>query len=111
MHTSGPARLALFNLAVRNVTSSAAERDAAAITVDLSSVLGGKHSRDVNAVDTKGATFKRMTAPGLDSTNSGTATWAGQSFENGVASGKQVIERVSGNTVTLQGSEAVLVFL
>lgn len=54
---------------------------------------------------------KRMTAPGLDSKDSSAATWAGQSFEDGTASGEEVVEGLEdGRTVTVRGSEAVLVF-
>ena len=54
---------------------------------------------------------KRMTAPGLDSKDSGAATWAGQSYENGTASGTEVIEALSQNgTVIVKRSEGVLVF-
>lgn len=104
VHTSGPARLALLNLAVRNVSSAVAEQEAVAVTVDLSDWLrmAGAGS-DIKV--------KRMTAPGLDSKDSGIVTWAGQSYENGTASGIEVIEGLSGGKVTVQGSEAVLVFL
>lgn len=94
----GPARLALLNLHVRNVSSS---QDTGAISVDL------------NAWTRKGtnAKVKRMSAPGLDSKDSDTATWAGQAFTNGTASGKEVVEQLQGGKVVVKGSEAVLVFL
>lgn len=101
--SSGPARLALLNLAVRNVTATAAEQEAAAVTVDLSHLVEGIGKGS-------SAKVKRMTAPGLDSKDSSTATWAGQSYANGVASGKEVIEGLQRGLVTLQGSEGVLVF-
>ena len=96
---SGPARLALLNLAVRNVTSTAAEQAEAAVSIDLSGLVQPH----------KNATVKRMTAPGLDSKDSSTSIWAGQSFEHGTASGEEVIEGLKGGVVTVQGSEAVLV--
>lgn len=53
---------------------------------------------------------KRMTAPGLDSKDSETATWAGQGFANGTASGEEIVEGLESGRITLKGSEAVLVF-
>lgn len=93
----GPARLALLNLAVRNVSSSA---DTGAVQVDVSAWLR------------KGvaAKVKRMTAPGLDSKDSDAVTWAGQSFTNGTASGAEVVEGLRGGKVTVKGSEGVLLF-
>ncbi|GJE88664.1 glycosyl hydrolase family 79 C-terminal beta domain-containing protein [Phanerochaete sordida] len=92
----GPARLALLNLAVRNVSSS---QDVGVAQVDLSAWTKGGQAK-----------VKRMTAPGLDSTDSDTATWAGQSYTNGTASGKEVIEQLQQGKVAVKGSEAVLVF-
>lgn len=52
-----------------------------------------------------------MTSPGVDSKDSDLATWAGQAFTNGTASGNEVLESpFEGREVTVQGSEAVLVF-
>ena len=51
-----------------------------------------------------------MTAPGADSKDSDTATWAGQAFTNGTASGREEIEGLQNGCVTVRGSEAVLVF-
>lgn len=56
------------------------------------------------------AVVKRMTSPGLDSTDAGTATWAGQSFESGEPSGEEVTEGLVNGGVTVKGSEGVLVF-
>lgn len=94
----GPARLVLLNLGVRNVSSPA---EVGQVTVDLS-----QWTKNVGKVK-----VKRMTSPGLDSKDSGLTTWAGQSFENGTASGSEVIEGLgNGGSVTLKGSEGVLVF-
>ncbi|KDQ57014.1 glycoside hydrolase family 79 protein [Jaapia argillacea MUCL 33604] len=90
-------RMAILNLSTRNVTSS---QDAGEVVVDLSEYVSGS-----------GATVKRMTAPGLDSKDSSLVTWAGQSYENGTASGMEVIETLQGGSVTVKGSEGVLVFL
>ena len=93
----GPARLALLNLAVRNVSTA---QDAGEVQVDVGAWLrGGSQAR-----------VKRMTAPGLDSKDSDTATWAGQSYTNGTASGVAVVESVVGGKISVKGSEAVLVF-
>ncbi|KAI0075812.1 hypothetical protein K474DRAFT_1663809 [Panus rudis PR-1116 ss-1] len=100
VRSSGIARLALLNLATRNVTTTEEEAAAVAITVDL------------NQYTRRGKipTVKRMSAPGLDSTDSRTALWAGQSYENGTASGTEVVESLKNATVTVQGSEGLLVF-
>ncbi|EKM58316.1 glycoside hydrolase family 79 protein [Phanerochaete carnosa HHB-10118-sp] len=96
MH-DGPARLALLNLAIRNVSTS---QSAGEVQVDLTAwTRNGTQAR-----------VKRMTAPGLDSKDSDTATWAGQSYTNGTASGDENIEQLDGGKVAIKGSEAVLVF-
>ena len=96
---SGPARLVLLNLSTRNVATSQAGSDAVAVTVDLNAyVKPGKVAQ-----------VKRMTSIGLDSTDSSAATWAGQSFENGIPSGTEVVEPLEGGKVIVQGSEGVLV--
>jgi hypothetical protein len=51
-----------------------------------------------------------MTAPGLDSKDVRAVTWAGQSYENGTASGALDVESLVDGAVTVRGSEAVLVF-
>ncbi|KAF8588092.1 glycoside hydrolase family 79 protein [Ramaria rubella] len=101
VRSTGLARLALINTAIRNETSSVAQSDAEAVTVDLSEFID--HSRSSVQV-------KRMTAPGTDSKDSDTATWAGQAFSNGTASGREQIEGLHNGQVTVGGSEAVLVF-
>ncbi|KAI0091215.1 glycoside hydrolase superfamily [Irpex rosettiformis] len=94
----GPARLVLLNLAVRNSSSST---DAGQVTVDLR-----QWTKNVGSVR-----VKRMTSAGLDSKDSRLTTWAGQSFENGTATGSEIIERLeSSGSVTVKGSEGVLVF-
>lgn len=96
----GIARVVVLNLAVRNQTASAAEQAAVAVTLDLGQYVSNG----------KAATVKRMTAPGLDSKDSTSVTWAGQSYANGTASGTKVVESLQGGNVTVQGSEGVLVF-
>ena len=98
-HT-GLARLVLINTAIRNqtITDSAAPDEA--VTVDLSEFIGRERPS---------VRVKRMTAPGADSKASDAATWAGQAFTNGTASGREDIEQLQHGRVTVQGSEAVLV--
>ncbi|KAF2152162.1 glycoside hydrolase family 79 protein [Myriangium duriaei CBS 260.36] len=66
------------------------------VTVDISSIGGT-------------AWVKRLTAPHVDEQNSTCTTWAGQSFPLGIPIGEQSIE-VANRSVTVRGSEAVLVF-
>ena len=54
---------------------------------------------------------KRLTAPFVNTGNSSLVSWAGQSFPQGEAIGKAVVEAVGeDNVVDVRGSEAVLVF-
>ena len=108
VRSAKPSRLALLNLAVRNISSTPAEQKAAAVTLDISQWVG-KHTGSADA-SSRNIKVKRMTAPGLDSKNSSTATWAGQSYENGTARGEEVVEELEGTTITLQGSETALLF-
>ena len=99
----GIARLALLNLAVRNVSTSVADAAALAATVDISPYVRNTKGKGI-------ASLKRMTSPGLDSKDVGSVLWAGQSYENGTASGSEMIEKVTNGTVTIQGSEGILIF-
>lgn len=101
--TDGVARLALLNLAVRNTTSSAVDAEAMAVTVDLSRYVRSGAGSVL-------AQVKRMTSLGLDSNDPTASTWAGQSYENGTASGTEHVEVLQNGKVTVQGSEGVLVF-
>ncbi|KAH8112653.1 hypothetical protein DFH11DRAFT_1784002 [Phellopilus nigrolimitatus] len=96
----GVARLALLNLAARNMSTSAADAARDAVTVNLTPYL-----REGQA-----ARVKRMTSPGLDSKDVSRVLWAGQSYENGTASGEETVESLVDGKVTLQGSEGILVF-
>lgn len=96
------ARLAILNLAVRNVTTSAEEAEALSVTLDLTSY--------VQKGDGSQTHVKRMTSLGLDSTDSSAATWANQSYVDGTASGTEIIESLQNGAVTVRGSEGVLVF-
>ncbi|GJJ08933.1 hypothetical protein Clacol_003153 [Clathrus columnatus] len=99
--SDGIARLAIINTAISNITTPAKENGS--VVVDLKPFLNSKQrSNDV--------VVKRMTSPGVDSKNSDLATWAGQAFTNGTASGREVVETLKDGEVTVRGSEAVLVF-
>ncbi|KAI0667963.1 hypothetical protein C8Q78DRAFT_1051225 [Trametes maxima] len=100
IRSSGIARLAVLNLAVRNESTPSENAADTAVTLDLSRYLQKG----------KAATVKRMTAPGLDSKDSSRVTWAGQSYANGTAEGAEVVEKLTNGTVTVGGSEGVLVF-
>ncbi len=55
---------------------------------------------------------KRMTASGLDVSDASQVTWAGQSYESGSPSGREVIEQLqNGSVVSVRASEGVIVFL
>ncbi|KAH8100758.1 hypothetical protein BXZ70DRAFT_906948, partial [Cristinia sonorae] len=98
----GPARVAVLNLATRNVTTTGEEES---VVLDL-----GAYVRKKGRGGKKGAVVKRMTSPGLDSTDTRTATWAGQHFWDGKPNGKEVTEGLVNGKVTVKGSEGVLVF-
>jgi hypothetical protein len=93
----------LLNLAVKNVSGAA---DAGEVVVNVSAWTRAGENGSGGEVG-----VKRMTAPGLDSKDSGATLWAGQSYENGTASGTEVVERLAADgTVRVRGSEGVLVF-
>ncbi|TFY71156.1 hypothetical protein EVG20_g1847 [Dentipellis fragilis] len=96
-------RIAILNLANRYVSTSADDAENLAVTVDISKYVSGSKVSKVQV--------KRMTAPGIDSKDSDTATWAGQSYTNGTANGKEVVEGLNRGQVKVGGSEGVLVIL
>lgn len=71
------------------------------VEIDVSEYISAKHGC---------AYLKRMTAPYVDTNSTSQVTWAGQSFENGDAVGEVSIERIN-HSVSVRGSEAVLIFL
>lgn len=96
-------RLVILNLANRNVSSTDTEKDDVAVSVDLSPFITSGSAN---------VTVKRMTSTGMDSTDSDASTWAGQSYAQGVASGEEVVEGLSGGSmVRVEGTEGVVVFL
>jgi len=59
----------------------------------------------------KQAWVKRMTAPHVEEKDTAAATWAGQSYEQGLPIGNLDVERVGRDgIVNVRGSEAVLIF-
>jgi hypothetical protein len=65
-----------------------------------------------NSTTTSSITYKRLrSSEGVASTNASAATWAGQTFLNGTASGEEVIETLEGETVNVGAYEGVVVFL
>ena len=97
---TGIARLAVINTAIRNVTMDATTVDET-VTMDLTPFIDSKRPSPK---------VKRMTAPGADSKDVDSVTWAGQAFTNGTASGHEVIEKLYHGKVIVKGSECVLVF-
>jgi hypothetical protein len=98
-----PARLAILNLSPRNATTSSPAAQQVEVTLDISGYLGGSANQH--------SAVKRMQAPGLDSKNSTAVTWDGQSYVNGTAFGAEASEKVQNGSITIPGSEGVLVFL
>ncbi|KAI0049736.1 glycoside hydrolase family 79 protein [Auriscalpium vulgare] len=98
-------RLAILNMAHRDVSTTADEAAALAVSLDLSGVIAAA------GVPATGVTLKRITAPGMDETDSTSTVWAGQSYADGSANGVEVTEYLNGNAVEVGASEGVLVFL
>ncbi|KAJ4258944.1 hypothetical protein NW762_008032 [Fusarium torreyae] len=74
------------------------------LTVDVSTFITHKQKF------TERPTFKRLTAPSVDEKDTNKVTWAGQSFKNGDARGKRIVERLGKNGVlNIRASEAILV--
>ena len=92
----------MLNLSVRNVSTSEGDAKRNEAVLDLSPYL-----RDGNGGN---AVVKRMTSPGLDSKDVSRVLWAGQSYVDGTASGKEVVEELDDGKVTVRASEGVLVF-
>lgn len=86
-------------MAIRNETTSDADAEELAVSVDLSPYIRGAEAK-----------VKRLTSPGLDSKNSSAALWAGQSYANGIASGIETVEKLKNGLVRVAGSEGILVF-
>lgn len=94
-----PAKLALLNLQLYNQTETIPRPVS---TFDISAYKQSLNSQ---------VTIRRLTAPGADVKEANVTSWAGQTFAEGVASGKVVEEKVTGGKISVGASEAVLVFL
>ncbi|KAG8773777.1 hypothetical protein FRC12_002318 [Ceratobasidium sp. 428] len=93
---NGVARMVILNMALRREGVTADEAET--VTVDVSKwVQGGKAAK-----------VKRMTAPGVASKDVGKVTWAGQSYTDGTPVGKLLEEGLSAGSVSVRGSEGVL---
>lgn len=99
-----PTKLALLNLQIFNQTQ-ADTTTRPRVLFDISAYLprGNGHDGEVRV--------RRLTAPGADIKEGNVTSWAGQTFGEGVASGRLVEERVRGGKIAVEASEAVLVFL
>ncbi|KAL0954468.1 hypothetical protein HGRIS_003441 [Hohenbuehelia grisea] len=95
--TRAPTKLALLNLQIFNQTQTEARPST---IFDISDFVGKRTVR-----------VRRLQAPGADVKGANVTAWAGQSFESGVSNGKLREERISGGKITVQASEAALIFL
>jgi hypothetical protein len=94
-----PSKLALLNMEIFNQTNPTPRPTA---QFDISAFRQDKN-RPVR--------LRRLQAPGADITTGNLTTWAGQTFASGLAEGKLVEEKQTSGIISLQASEAVLVFL
>ncbi|KAF9485196.1 hypothetical protein BDN70DRAFT_871592 [Pholiota conissans] len=96
---SFPSKLALLNMQIFNQTNSAPRP---AVQFDITAFR-----RD----GTSPVRIRRLQAPGADVVTANSTTWAGQTFASGLAEGKLVEEKQNSGIISVQASEAVLVFL
>ncbi|KAF9468152.1 glycoside hydrolase family 79 protein [Collybia nuda] len=94
-----PVKLALLNLQIYNQTQNIPRPVS---TFDISAYKQDPSSQ---------VTIRRLTAPGADVKEANVTSWAGQTFAQGIASGKVIEEKVRGGRISVSASEAVLVFL
>ncbi|KAE9407770.1 glycoside hydrolase family 79 protein [Gymnopus androsaceus JB14] len=92
-----PSKVVLLNLQIYNETENATRPVA---SFDISSLLSDPSSE---------ISVRRLQAPGADTLFANVTKWAGQTFENGTASGDVVEEKVLGGIVTVEASSAALV--
>jgi len=71
------------------------------ITINISAYLP-KRNQEIKV--------KRLTAPGADVMSGDLTTWAGQTFNSGVAEGSIIEETISDGEVVLEASSAALVY-
>ncbi|KAJ3514586.1 hypothetical protein NLJ89_g2287 [Agrocybe chaxingu] len=96
---SFPTKLALLNLEIFNQTNTGARPSS---QFDISAFR-----RD----EKRPVRIRRLQAPGADVKGGNVTTWAGQIFSTGKATGDLVEETQRESTISLQASEAALVFL
>lgn len=94
-----PTKLALLNLEIYNQTQTDSPRPSS--TFDISGLLGN---------NTQVVRVRKLQAPGADVQDANVTSWAGQTFETGVARGELVEDSIQGGKIIVQASEAVLVF-
>ncbi|KAJ3815158.1 glycoside hydrolase family 79 protein [Lentinula aff. lateritia] len=97
--TNFPTKLALLNLQIYNQTQDEIRPTA---SFNISSLLISTNTQ---------ISVRRLQAPGADTQLANETKWAGQTFENGTASGLYIEEKVEGGVVTVEASSAALVFL
>ncbi|KAJ3873003.1 glycoside hydrolase family 79 protein [Lentinula edodes] len=97
--TNFPTKLALLNLQIYNQTQDEIRPTA---SFNISSLLSSTNTQ---------ISVRRLQAPGADTQLANVTKWAGQTFENGTASGLHVEEKIEGGIVTVEASSAALVFL
>ena len=95
-----PVKLALLNLEIYNQTQTDTPRPNS--TFDISRLL--RNSTQVVRV-------RKLQAPGADVQDANATSWAGQTFEDGIARGELVEDHIKGGEIIVRASEAVLVFL
>lgn len=95
-----PVKLALLNLEIYNQTQTDTPRPNS--TFDISRLL--RNSTQVVRV-------RKLQAPGADVQDANATSWAGQTFEDGIARGELVEDHIKDGEIIVRASEAVLVFL
>jgi hypothetical protein len=103
---SKPTKLALLNMQIFNKTQAESGIMRPNSTFDISDYLSQDTSGQIQSVR-----VRRLQAPGADIKDGRSTTWAGQTFLSGKGAGEIREERISGGLVTVQASEAALVFL
>lgn len=97
--TKFPTKLALLNLQIYNQTQDGIRPTA---SFNISSLLSSTNMQ---------ISVRRLQAPGADTQLANVTKWAGQTFEDGTASGLHIEEKIEGGIVTVEASSAALVFL
>ncbi|KAJ3862173.1 glycoside hydrolase family 79 protein [Lentinula novae-zelandiae] len=96
--TNFPTKLALLNLQIYNQTQDEIRPTA---SFNISSLLSSTNMQ---------ISVRRLQAPGADTQLANVTKWAGQTFEDGTASGLHIEEKIEGGIVTVEASSAALVF-